>query len=258
MPFVSIEDQRLEYVAIEGRPDAPTLLFLHEGLGSVSTWRDVPAAIAARTGCPAFVYSRAGYGASDPVELPRPLTYMHDEAFEVVPRLLEHFAIRDVVPVGHSDGGSIALLYASTDHGRERVRGLVLEAPHAFCESISTEAIARARDAYVHDDLREKLARHHEHVDVAFWGWNRAWLDPEFVHWNLEEHLARVVAPVLLIQGREDPYGTLAQIRAIADGVSGGAESLVLDACGHAPHKDQREATIDAIAAFVARLNPSS
>ncbi len=246
-----IGETTLEYAKIDGPSEAPTLVFLHEGLGSVSTWRDFPAAVAARTNCPALVYSRGGYGRSDPVPLPRPLTYMHDEAFEVLPRVVEHFGLGRVVLIGHSDGGSIALLYASTESGRSRVDGLVLEAPHVFCEAISVEAIERARAAYREGDLRAKLARHHEHVDVAFWGWNGAWLDPEFLHWNLESHLARVVAPTLVVQGREDPYGTLDQVRAIAEGVTGPVQELVLGACGHAPHRDARDETLEAIATFV-------
>ncbi|MEQ9500404.1 MAG: alpha/beta hydrolase [Deltaproteobacteria bacterium] len=252
MQRVAVAGFELEYVRYAGA--SPTLVLLHEGLGSVSSWREFPREVADATGHAVLVYSRAGYGGSDPVSLPRPLTYMHDEAFEVVPSLLEALALDDVVLIGHSDGGSIALLYASTEHGRQRVRGLVLEAPHVFTERMCVEAIERAKVAYETTDLRARLARHHVNVDVAFWGWNGAWLDPEFLRWNLEEHLPTVVAPTLLIQGRTDPYGTLEQLDRTEAGVSGEVERLVLDDCGHAPHRDRHDATLGAIVGFVQRL----
>ncbi|MCZ7678331.1 MAG: alpha/beta hydrolase [Sandaracinaceae bacterium] len=243
-------------VARIGRSDAgPTLVFLHEGLGSVSAWRDFPAAVARATSCPALVYSRAGYGRSDPVALPRPLTYMHDEAREVLPELLDATGVDDAVLIGHSDGGSIALMYAASSHGRARVRGLVLEAPHVFCEDRSVEAIARARDEYLHGGLRERLARHHADVDVAFWGWNRAWLDPDFREWNIESFLPEVRAPALVIQSDDDPYGTLRQVDAIEARSGGPVERLVLDRCGHSPHRDRPDEVLAAVARFVRTLS---
>lgn len=241
---------RLEAVWHGAAPDAaPTLVFLHEGLGSVSTWRDVPAELAARSGCGALVYSRIGYGASEPVSVPRPLTYMHDEA-ELLPDVLDAAGVRDAILVGHSDGGSIAILHAGSS--RSRVRGLVLEAPHVFVEDLSVASIAAARDEYLHGDLRARLARHHRDVDGAFWGWNRAWLDPGFRSWNIEDALPGIDVPILCIQGADDPYGTLAQIDAIERRAGGPTERVILADCGHAPHRDQREATLEAIVRFAA------
>jgi pimeloyl-ACP methyl ester carboxylesterase len=229
--------------------DAPTLVFLHEGLGSVSLWRDFPRSVADATGCGALVYSRWGYGASDPVTLPRPLTYMHDEAV-TLREVLDVERIRDAILVGHSDGASIAIIAASDP----RVRALVLEAPHVFCEDISVESIAAAKDAFAHGDLRARLARHHADVDGAFWGWNRAWLDPGFRAWNIEEYVPRVRAPTLVVQGEDDEYGTLAQLDAIERGARVKVERVVLAKCGHSPHRDQPERTRKAIVGFVKRI----
>lgn len=249
-----IGQHELEVVRIGGSADGPTIVLLHEGLGSVSTWRDLPTRLSEATGLPLVVYSRAGYGASDPVELPRPLTYMHGEAREVLPELLDELDLSDVVLFGHSDGASIALLYAATEHGRDRTRALVLEAPHVFCEDRSVRAIEEARDAYLDLDtgLRERLARHHANVDVAFWGWNGAWLDPRFRAWNIEDALPRVVAPALIVQSTDDPYGTAAQVTAIARAIAGHAELQLLEDCGHAPHRDHRDAVVQMTARFVA------
>lgn len=254
---LALGEARLEYRAIP--PAAAgrlTLVFLHEGLGSASLWRDFPDALAAATGCGAFVYSRAGYGQSSPVALPRPLTYMHEEALETLPRLLEAAGLDDVVLVGHSDGASIALVHAGGADPGGRVRGVVAEAPHVFCEELSVASIRKAREAFERGDLRTRLARHHgDNVDVAFWGWNRAWLDPAFARWDLQRFLPTIRAPVLVIQGREDEYGTAAQYRAIEAACGGLARVLVLEACGHAPHRDQRDRALAAMAEFVASLD---
>lgn len=251
---------RLEAAWLGPRPeDAPTLVFLHEGLGSVSAWRDFPQRLVAATGLGALVYSRWGYGRSDPVTPPRPLSYMHDEARESVPDVLAQAGVRRAVLVGHSDGASIALLFAGGDSPRRAVlAGLVLEAPHVFVEDVSIRSIAASADAYRTGDLRARLARHHQDVDGAFWGWNRAWLDPDFRAWNIEASLPRVQVPALVVQGEDDPYGTLAQVDAVSTKSSGPVSRLVLPRCGHAPHRDQAEATIEAVAAFVARVAPRS
>jgi len=229
------------------RSGGTELVFLHEGLGSVSAWRDVPAQIAETAGCAAFVYSRQGYGKSSPVAVPRPLTYMHDEAAALPALLAEHGITRPIL-VGHSDGASIAIIAAGS--GLE-VKALVLIAPHVFVEDISVESIAKAADAYRTTDLRERLARHHADVDGAFWGWNRAWLDPAFRAWNLEAFLPRITAPTLVVQGAADEYGTLAQVEAIARQLAGPCEKLIVAGAGHAPH---RTAGVPAqIAAFIRR-----
>lgn len=250
---------RLEYAWHGPSPnDAPTLVFLHEGLGCVGMWRDFPAEVAARTGWGALVYSRRGYGGSDPVTLPRPLRYMHDEAIDALPAVLDAAGVRDAVLVGHSDGASIAIVYAGTRASRAcvraepRLRGIVLEAPHVFCEELSVTSIEAARRAYVDADLRARLERWHgANVDGAFWGWNDAWLAPEFRAWNLEEYLPRVSVPVLLVQGADDRYGTLRQLDSIEAGVRAPVRREVLPACGHAPHKDQPAATLEAMVAFI-------
>jgi pimeloyl-ACP methyl ester carboxylesterase len=246
---------RLEVAWHGPSPDsAPTVVFLHEGLGSVSAWRDFPARVVAATGMGGLVYSRLGYGKSDPVTLPRLLSYMHDEALAVLPELLDAAAVRECVLFGHSDGGSIALIFAGSDLPQsERVRALVLEAPHVFVEEVSVTSIAAARESYDAGALRERLVRHHgANVDGAFRGWNGAWLDPDFRRWNIEEHVRRVRVPSLLIQGEDDAYGTLAQVEAIEHGSRGPVTRLVLPGCGHTPHRDRPDEVVSAVAAFLA------
>ena len=238
-----------------GSHDQPVLVFLHEGLGSISLWRDFPEALARRTARDSVVYSRWGYGGSDPVTLPRPLTYMHDEA-ALLPEVLDACHVEKAILVGHSDGGSIALLHAASEQARDRVVGLILEAPHVFCEDISVRSIAEARRQYEETDLRARLMKHHgDNVDGAFWGWNRAWLDPEFRKWNIEWCLPNVDVPVLVLQGADDEYGTLAQLDAIEHQVKGPVTRRVLAECGHSPHRDQRDAALEAMARFVGGLS---
>lgn len=255
MPHLTAGGRQLEFEWHgPGPAAAPTLVFLHEGLGCVTTWRDFPARLAETTGWGALVYSRAGYGRSEPVPVPRPLRFMHDEALLVLPEVLEAVGVREAVLVGHSDGGSIALIHAG-GAPTARVRGLLLEAPHVFCEDLSVRSIARAAEKYREGDLRRALERHHgDNVDIAFWGWNRVWLDPDFRAWNIEEYLGRVRCPVLVIQGADDEYGTVAQIDAIEAGCGGPVSRLILPDCGHSPHRDQPDATLGAMASFVRGL----
>jgi pimeloyl-ACP methyl ester carboxylesterase len=222
---------------------------LHEGLGSVTQWRDFPERLAAQTGRRIVAYSRAGYGASEPPRGARTTAYMHDEARDALPAVLDALAIEHPVLFGHSDGASIALLYASMYP--ERPRALVLEAPHVFVEELSVRSIAEMRTLYATTDLRAKLARHHADVDTVFFGWNDIWLDPAFRSWNIEAALAAIRCPVLLIQGEDDEYGTPAQLASIAARVST-TETLLLANCGHAPHRDQPAAVLAATAAFLA------
>lgn len=236
-------------------PDtAATIVLLHEGLGSVDLWRDFPERLAAATGCGVFVYSRAGYGRSDTTPLPRPLTYMHDEAQDVLPGLLDAIGFRRGLLLGHSDGASIATIYAGSvqDH---RVRGLVLLAPHFFVEDISIEAIEQARHDYTNGDLRSRLAKYHgDKVDCAFLGWNDAWLDPVFRDWDITESIAHIRVPILILQGSDDPYGSTVQVTVAKDEAYCPVDGVVMDACGHAPHLDQPDRSIQAVTAFVDRL----
>jgi pimeloyl-ACP methyl ester carboxylesterase len=252
--FVDVAGHRLECVRIRGAKSAPTLVFLHEGLGSVALWKDFPARVADATGCPVLVYSRAGYGRSSPAALPRATDYMHVEALTVLPALLDRLGIADPVLVGHSDGASIALLHAGS--GRRPVRALVALAPHVFVEDMSIESIAEVRRQYDTTDLRERLARRHADPDAAFRGWNDIWLAPAFRSWNIEACLPGVRCPLLMIQGRDDEYGSAAQLDAIERQVGGKVARIELADCRHSPHRDQPEATLAAIADFVVTMTP--
>ncbi len=234
----------------------PVLVLLHEGLGCVGLWRDFPGQLATRTGLRVLSYSRQGYGGSDPCAVPRPLTYMHDEAIQVLPELLRAAGVQEYVLVGHSDGGSIALIFAGGTSA-PGLKGVVTLAAHVFCEQLSVQSIAEARDAFGATDLRHKLMRYHgDNVDCAFWGWNRAWLDPDFLHWNIEEYLPGIEVPLLAIQGRDDQYGTPAQVESIVSRSGGQAQALMLADCRHSPHLDQTEQVIVAIADFCRTIGP--
>jgi pimeloyl-ACP methyl ester carboxylesterase len=240
----------LEYRMIGPAPaDAPTIIMLHEGLGSAALWGDFPDKLQAATGFGVFAYSRAGYGASSPVPLPRPLDYMHVEALEVLPRLLDTIGFRRGLLLGHSDGASIATIYAGgiQDH---RVRGVVLIAPHFIVEDISVASIAEIRKAYETTDLKSKLQRWHSDVDNAFYGWNSAWLDPSFRDWDISEYLAYIRVPVAILQGAEDRYGTLRQIEIAREECYCPVDVTVMAAAGHSPHREAPGATLDVICEF--------
>jgi pimeloyl-ACP methyl ester carboxylesterase len=252
--FRIIGDQRLEYRMIGPRPDvAPTLLLLHEGLGCVGLWGDFPDKLAAATGCGVFVYSRAGYGQSSPVPLPWPLSYMHDEARETLPKLLDSIGFQRGLLIGHSDGASIAAVYAGS-HRDHRVGGLVLIAPHFFTEDSGIASIAKAKQAYETGDLRGKLARWHADVDNAFKGWNGAWLDPEFRQWDITEQLAYIRVPMLIVQGADDQYGTVKQIEMAEQECYCPVEVALLPGAKHAPQREAPEVTLKTISDFVARV----
>jgi pimeloyl-ACP methyl ester carboxylesterase len=243
---LEIDGVKLEFVRIAARRHGlPSLVFLHEGLGSTGLWRDFPESIAARTGAEAIVYSRRGNGFSTPIDEPRRVSYMHDEALIVLPRLLDALDVRETVLFGHSDGGSIAVVF--TAEYPQRVRALVLEAPHLFVETLSVESIAAIRTQYESTSLRQRMSRYHADVDGTFYGWNDIWLAPEFADWNIEAYAERVRAPVLAMQGVDDEYGTPAQIDAMAARTSGPVDRLLLARCGHAPHRDRRQ-LVEAVA----------
>lgn len=244
-----VGDTEIEARSIGG-PGEATLVFLHEGLGSVSVWRDFPDRVASAVGLPALVYSRRGYGRSSSIALPRPARFLHDEA-AFLPEVLAAAGISRSILVGHSDGASIALLHAAARPSG--LLGLAVLAPHVFVEERSLASIEKARIAYATTDLRARLERHHGvNVDVAFRGWNDVWLSPGFRAWNIEAELAKIDVPCAVIQGREDEYGTLAQVASIRARVPDSAVT-VLDACGHSPHRDQPERTLAAIEALVRR-----
>jgi pimeloyl-ACP methyl ester carboxylesterase len=250
---ITVRGRLLEVLRIPAsKSNAPELVFLHEGLGSVSHWKDFPARVAEATGCPITVYSRYGNGNSDLLTEPRPVSYMHDEALNSLPDLLEQLEIQNPILVGHSDGGSIALIYAGAHN---HVRGLILFAPHVFVEDLSVASIAEAKIKFETTNLPEKLARHHRDADRTFWGWNHIWLHPAFRRWNIEEYLSKITCPILAIQGREDQYGTMAQVEAIHRQAAGPVEILALEDCRHSPQRDQPDAVLDAITKFLNRID---
>ena len=233
--------------------DAPALVLLHEGLGSLALWRDFPAVLASLTGRKVVVWSRYGYGRSTVVRRARPVEYMHEEALTVLPELLDRLAIERPVLVGHSDGASIALIYAGSgpDHP---VAGVVALAPHVVVEDRSVAGVRAARQEYLHGDLPARLARYHTDPDATFWGWNDVWLSAPFRAWNIEAYLLAVTCPVLLVQCADDRYGSLAQLDRIEARVAGRVERLVLPEGGHAPHQSHREEVAGRISDFVRSL----
>jgi pimeloyl-ACP methyl ester carboxylesterase len=254
MHSITINARRLECRAWGGSPsERPTIVILHEGLGSVGLWRSFPEQLAERTGCCVFAYSRAGYGSSDPVELPRPLDYMHREAVEVLPQVLDAIGFKSGVLLGHSDGASITAIHAGSFND-SRVRGVGLIAPHFFTEPGGLAAIAEARALYENGDLRDRLAKYHADVDNAFRGWCDAWLDPGFKSWNIEAFIGAIACPILAIQGRDDQYGTLGQIEALAKGARAPLDVQILDKCRHSPHLDQPDRTLAIVGDFLTRL----
>lgn len=253
--FLSLLGSTLEYRLIGPRAAGiPDVVLLHEGLGSVSLWKDFPEALAATTGARTLVYSRRGHGRSSTLTRARAPDFMHDEASVVLPALLETLGIERPVLFGHSDGGSIALIHAAS--AGASVAGVIALAPHVKVEDLTVASIERARVAYETTDLRTRLARHHDDVDSTFFGWNRIWLDPEFRDWNIERLLPGIACPVLAIQGRGDEYGTLDQIESIRRQLPA-TELLVLEDCGHSPHRDQPAAILAATRDFMARLAPT-
>ena len=252
MPFLQAGGHRIEYERITvARDDRPTLVLLHEGLGSMAMWRDFPGRLAHATGCNAVVYSRYGYGKSDPLGEDRCVRYMHDEALVALPALIDKLAIPWPILVGHSDGGSIALIHAGA--GKRAVTGVVTLAAHVLVEDVSVASIAAAKTAFATTDLRARLARYHDSVDVMFRGWNDIWLDPDFRAWNIEEYLPGIACPVLAIQGEDDEYGTMEQMRRIGAKVKD-VELLALEDCRHSPHRDQPDAVLEAVTRFVDRI----
>jgi pimeloyl-ACP methyl ester carboxylesterase len=258
-PRIALTGGPVEYQLWEpAEEQAPTLVLLHEGLGSIAQWKDFPQRLAQASGCRVLAYSRYGYGGSGPVPLPRPLDYLHREAVGPLPELLAALGIGRHVLVGHSDGGTIALLNAALSPA-PTLLGVVAEAPHVFVEDMTVAGIARALEQYRADDhgksLRQRLARYHGgNVDVAFHGWASAWLHPDFRTWDIGAEISGIRVPVLLVQGRQDEYATLAQLDRIEHCLSGRVERLVIEECGHSPHLRHPGPVAGAVTAFVSGL----
>ncbi len=252
--FLDLAPMRLEYRMIGPRPDAaPTIVMLHEGLGSVAIWGAFPEKLAAATGAGVFVYSRAGYGHSSVGKLPRTVSFMHEEATEVLPRVLAAISFQRGILFGHSDGASIAAIYAGSvqDH---RVRGLVLIAPHFFIEEMGLAEIRRAREAFTAGTLREKLKRWHTDVDCAFRSWSEPWLDLQFRKWDITEALGYIRVPMLIVQGDKDQYGTLKQVETAQEECFCPVEAAVLPGIRHDPCREAPELTLKTVADFINRL----
>jgi pimeloyl-ACP methyl ester carboxylesterase len=250
MPFVTAGGHRLEYawfgaIGVAARP----IVMLHEGLGSVAQWKDFPDRLAAATRRRVLAYSRWGYGASEPLAGPLGVDFMHVEALGTLPPLLDALDVSEPILFGHSQGSSMALIHAARAH--RSVTAVVAIAPLVFVEGYGLDSIRQARVAFLDTDLREKLARYHDDVESAFWGWNDIWLNPDFATWNIEALLPKIACPVLTIQGLEDEYGTIEQIHRIARAVPS-LRRLELPQCGHSPHRDQPETVLAAVTSFLA------
>jgi pimeloyl-ACP methyl ester carboxylesterase len=251
--FLNLGDRRIEYrFAMTASRCAIDIVMLHEGLGSVSMWKDFPERLADATGCRTLVFSRYGYGRSSPLVSPRNVDFMHEEARVWLPALLDAFGIRRPVLFGHSDGASIALIHAAAS--KSDLAGIVALAPHVKVEELTIESIERAKAAYETTDLRTRLTRHHADADLAFRGWNQVWLNPAFRDWNIEALLSSITCPVLAVQGHDDDYGTLEQVESIRRALPH-TEVLALPECGHSPHRDQPAAVLEAVRRFVDRID---
>jgi pimeloyl-ACP methyl ester carboxylesterase len=234
----------------EAKKDFPTLIFLHEGLGCTAMWKDFPYLLSKATGCPAMIFSRLGYGASDPNPIPWKINFMHKEGLQILPAIIKAAKIKDHILIGHSDGASIGIIYAGSPYAAD-LKGLITEAAHVFCEKISVESIYQAKINYEHHDLRQKLEKYHgNNTENAFRGWNDVWLHPRFMYWNIEKYLPRIKVPMLAIQGREDQYGTLRQIESIRQR-SPGTMTHIINNCRHSPHLDQPEKILNIMTRFI-------
>jgi pimeloyl-ACP methyl ester carboxylesterase len=252
--FLELPSMQLEYRMIGPRPDAaPTIVMLHQGLGSAGLWRAFPDQLASATGVGVFAYSRAGCGKSSPVKLPRSVDFMDDEALDVLPHVLAAIGFTRGILFGHSDGASIATIYAGSvqDH---RVRGLVLMAPHFFTEPMGLAEIRKTRSEFATGDLRHRLGRHHADADVAFDSWVEPWLNPDFEKWNITDALGYIRVPILVIQGADDEYGTLRQVETVEQECYCPVETVIIPGARHSPYRDAPEATLGAAVAFINRL----
>ncbi len=251
MPWVNAAGHSLCCESIEGR--GPTLVFLHEGLGSIRQWRDFPARIAEATGCRAVIYDRYGYGRSEILqEARRTVRFMHDDALSFLPDVRKNLGIDDAILIGHSDGASIALIHAGAGY---QARGVAVMAPHVFIEPVCLRSIAAATRTFETTDLPARLGRYHRDARKTFYGWADVWTEENFKSWDIRsDYLPNIRCPVLAIQGEQDEYGTMEQLDEIARNVAGPCELLKLANCGHTPFRDQPDATFDAVKRFIEAL----
>jgi pimeloyl-ACP methyl ester carboxylesterase len=248
MRFIDVAGKTLHYLRLGMDFRGAPVVFLHEGLGSIELWRGFPADVTKGAYRPGLVYSRHGNGWSSPLTEPRRPDYMHEEALRVLPRLVDELVGRPPVLVGHSDGASIALIYAGSGHP---VEALVLIAPHVFVESVTVRSIAAIRDSFEESELPEKMGRYHTDPSATFYGWADIWLSPAFATWNITEHVAGVSCPTLLVQGDQDEYGTLGQLDAIESGLANRAERLIVPGAGHSPHLSHPDEVAEATVRFI-------
>ena len=253
MPSLVAAGRSLNYAWTGPEQGGPVLVFLHQGLGSIGQWRDFPAKLAAAAGCRALVYDRYGYGQSDVLAEPRrTVRFMHDEALIALPELRQALGLENPVLIGHSDGASIALIHAGAGHA---VRGVVAMAPHVFIEPVCLSSIRKATETFEKTDLAERLGRYHRDARKTFYGWADVWLDPEFKGWDIrDDYLGSITVPVMVIQGHDDIYGTMAQLDEIQRRVKGPCELVKLEDCGHAPFREQPEKTLAAVTRFIKGL----
>ena len=237
----------------DGEKNRPTLIFLHEGLGCTRMWKDFPEKVSQNTGCPALVFSRLGYGNSDPCPGPWKINFMHKEALRILPDIIKKTGIKDYILVGHSDGGSIGIIFSGSPYAKG-LKGLITQAAHVFCEQMTVDCIQQAKINYEQQDLGQRLEKYHgENTVNAFRGWNDVWLNPNFINWNIEKYLSKISIPMLAIQGKEDQYGTIKQIESIKNHVKH-VKTCLIDDCGHSPHLDQPEIVLNAMAGFIHQI----
>jgi len=249
----SLRVRRLTHRNADVEGSRPTLVFLHEGLGSIEMWHDFPAILAGTTACDCLIYDRWGHGRSDPLDVQRTLRYVHDEALDSLPEVLNHSNVDDAILIGHSDGGSIALIFAA--EYPEILRGIITEAAHVFVEEITLEGIREALDIYNNTDLKQRLARYHgTNTEKIFRAWHETWLQPEFKSWDIQDCLPKVKCPVLVIQGEDDQYGTAAQVEAIAHQVTGPSKVLLIPNCAHIPHRESKDRVAQEMTEFILGL----
>jgi len=255
--YLQIGSKKIEIQWHQGaQKDFPVLIFLHEGLGCTRMWKDFPKKLSQGTGCSALVFSRFGYGKSDPAPLPWKINFMHEQALKILPEIIKKAQIKQYILIGHSDGGSIGVIFAGSPNIKERdgLKGLITEAAHVFCELITVDCIKQAKINYEHNDLRQGLEKYHgSNTENAFRGWNDVWLNPQFIHWNIEKYLNKIRVPMFAIQGKDDQYGTNKQIISIKTHVND-IETYLLDNCRHAPHNDQPKIVLDLMSQFIHKI----